>query len=342
MEASVWVRTNPPGEGYRSSALKSPLFRFIPLLMSFLLLFGHWTVLAQEPAGQLKASVDATEITVGDVVTLSLNVQHPSSVKLAFPSFGNEFGEWVVRNVKSIPPKNLNNGHQEDGLQIQLAVYKTGEFEVPALEVELIKSSGERSVLVSQPIKIKVESVLTGQEQDLKGLKAQAEIRPDYLPFLFFLAALVFALFLLYRLIGYLRKRRKPGLMEARDTRTHEQIARDAIQALLSRKLVEQGFFKQFYLELSEISKRYLGRKLNILSLERTSEEFTRDLRKTSLASADFQRVREFLMDCDLVKFAKYHPSQEETQEILAHAFLIIDSVAASERDSRLQLEVPV
>jgi hypothetical protein len=46
-------------------------------------------------------------------------------------------------------------------------------------------------------------------------------------------------------------------------------------------------------------------------------------------------------MDCDLVKFAKYHPSQEETQEILAHAFLIIDSVAASDRDSRLQLEVP-
>ena len=76
--------------------------------------------------------------------------------------------------------------------------------------------------------------------------------------------------------------------MEVRDTRTPEQIARDAIQDLLSRKLIEQGLLKQFYLELSEIVKRFLGQKLNILSLERTTEEFTRDLRKTSLPATGF------------------------------------------------------
>ena len=130
-------------------------------------------------------------------------------------------------------------------------------------------------MLSSEPIKIKVESVLTGQKQELKELKAQAEITPDYRPFLLLLAALASAVFLIYWLITTLKKRRKVAVMEVRDNRTPEQIARDAIQALLSRKLVEQGLLKQFYLELSEIVKRYLGQKLNILSLERTTEEFT-------------------------------------------------------------------
>ena len=52
-------------------------------------------------------------------------------------------GEWTVRNVNNIPAKSLSNGNQEVGLQIQLAIYKTGEFSIPAMEVELIQEKRE-------------------------------------------------------------------------------------------------------------------------------------------------------------------------------------------------------
>ncbi len=295
---------------------------------------------AQESTGHLKASVDATEITIGDIVTLSLAVQYPSSVRATLPPVGNMLGEWTVRNVNTIPVRSLSNGDHEVGLLIQLAIYKTGEFSIPPIEAELIQKNGKREVLSSEPIKIKVESVLTGQKQELKELKAQAEITPDYRPFLLLLAALASAVFLIYWLITTLKKRRKVAVMEVRDNRTPEQIARDAIQALLSRRLVEQGLLKQFYLELSEIVKRYLGQKLNILSLERTTEEFTSDLKKTSLALPDFEMIREFLVECDLVKFAKYHPSPEEIQSIQEQAIQLIDSIAASPIGSSQEMEV--
>jgi hypothetical protein len=336
MEARVLVCTISSVDRVDLNTLKSLLFRSILHLLSLLLLFGNGMVLAQGSAGQLKASVDSTEINIGDIVTLSLAIQYPSSAKVAFPAVGSVLGDWTVRNVRNIPAKSLSNGNQEVGLQVQLAIYKIGEFNIPAMEVELIKKSGEREVLDSKPIKIKVESVLSGQKQELKDLKAQAEITPDYRPFLLLLAALASAVFLIYWLIAALRKCRKVVLMEVRDTRTPEQIARDAIHSLMNRKLAEQGLLKEFYLELSEIVKRYLGQKLNILSLERTTEEFSRDLRKTSLALPDFEMIREFLVECDLVKFAKYHPSPEEIQSILQQAIQLIDSIAATRNsDSR-------
>jgi hypothetical protein len=102
--------------------------------------------------------------------------------------------------------------------------------------------------------------------------------------------------------------------------RSAEEIAREAIERLLARKLVEQGHLKQFYLELSEIIKRFLGSKLGVHSLERTTEEFTRDLRAVSVPSAEYRMIREFLEDCDLVKFAKYRPAAEEVEQIIARS----------------------
>ena len=94
-------------------------------------------------------------------------------------------------------------------LELQLAAYKTGDVEVPALNVETVKATGEKEVLASEPIKVAVQSVLTGKQDTLKDLKPQAEIEADYKPFLFFLAALASAVYLVYRLVQYFKRRKK-------------------------------------------------------------------------------------------------------------------------------------
>ncbi|MCI0422242.1 MAG: hypothetical protein L0312_23940, partial [Acidobacteria bacterium] len=248
----------------------------------------------------------------------------------AFPSIGSSLGEWVVRSSNQLPPKKLDDGSIEDVLELQLAIYKTGTFAIPALEVETVTASGKKMVLASEPVKINVQSVLTGNQDALKDLKPQAEIAADYRPFLFFLAALASAAYLVYRLIQYLKRRKQVPPPKAISARSAEEIAREAIERLLARKLVEQGHLKQFYLELSEIIKRFLGSKLGVHSLERTTEEFTRDLRDASIPSAQYRKIRDFLEDCDLVKFAKYRPGAEEVQQIITRSREMIDNVAES------------
>ncbi len=283
--------------------------------------------LSQEIKAQVKTSVDATAVTIGDLVTVKLSVKHPETLKIAFPPVGTSLGEWAVRSSKQLPPTKLTAGSVEDTLELQLAAYKTGTFEVPALNVETVKSSGAKEVLASEPIKIAVQSVLTGKQDTLKDLKPQAEIEPDYKPFLFFLAALASAAYLVYRFIQYFKRRTKAPVLKPERMRSAEEIAREAIERLLARKLVEQGHFKQFYLELSEIIKRFLGSNLGVHSLERTTEEFTRDLRDVSVPSAQYRMIREFLEDCDLVKFAKYRPGTAEVEQIIARSRAMIDGM---------------
>jgi len=258
-------------------------------------------------------------------VTVKLSVKHPETLKIAFPPLGTSLGEWTVRSSKPLAPTKLADGSVEDTLELQLAAYKTGDFEIPALNVETVKTSGEKEVLASEPIKIAVQSVLTGNQDTLKDLKPQAEIEADYKPFLFFLAALASAAYLVYRLVQYFKRRKRAPIPKPERVRSAEEIAREAIERLLARKLVEQGHLKQFYLELSEIIKRFLGSKLGVHSLERTTEEFTRDLRAVSVPSAEYRMIREFLEGCDLVKFAKYWPGAEEVEQTIARARAMID-----------------
>jgi len=290
-------------------------------------LLGVSSTLSQETKAQLKTSVHATTVTIGDVVTVRLSVKHPETLRIAFSPVGTALGEWMVRSSKPLPPTKLADGNVENTLELQLAAYKTGDFEVPALSVEVVKTNGEKEVLVSEPVKLTVQSVLTGNQDTLKDLKPQAELKADYKPFLFLLAALASFAYLVYRLIQFFKKRKRAPVPRPERIRSAEEIAREAIERLLARKLVEQGHLKEFYLDLSEIVKRFLGSKLGVHSLERTTEEFTRDLRATSLASAQYRMIREFLEDCDLVKFAKYRPGADEVEQIIVRSRNMIDAM---------------
>jgi hypothetical protein len=106
---------------------------------------------------------------------------------------------------------------------------------------------------------------------------------------------------------------------------TPEEAARKAIAELEAKNLIQRGFFKEYYFELSEIVKRYLGRRLKIPSLERTTGEFAFDLERSQLLWDQRQIVRRFLEECDLVKFARYSPSSGEIETIRQGAVGIVD-----------------
>jgi hypothetical protein len=297
-------------------------------------------LLAQGQTAELKVSADKSTITIGDVVRVKLEVRRPESNKIAFPSFGPRHGDWVVRNSAHLPPGKAEPGWVSEALQLELTIYKVGEFEIPPLGVEEISSAGARRLLTSEPIKIKVQSVLGKDDGELEDIKAQADIPPDYKPLLTFLTALGALAIIIYMAFQHYKKRKRPRPLTPKDTRPLEEIAREAIRVLLTKGLIQNGLLKQFYLELSEIIKRYLGSKLGIVSLERTTEEFTYDLRKVAVPWEHHLLVREFLMDCDLVKFAKYKPAEDEINRTVQRSLEIIDIFGSVGTKDRTALEV--
>jgi hypothetical protein len=89
--------------------------------------------------------------------------------------------------------------------------------------------------------------------------------------------------------------------------------------------LLERGEVKAFYIELVEILRRYLGERFAVETFERTSEEILEALRAARLPLRPWTATAEFFGACDLVKFAKYLPSPDETRATVERAYRLID-----------------
>jgi hypothetical protein len=68
--------------------------------------FSVLAALSQDAKAQLKTSVDATTVTIGDVVTVKLSVKHPETLKIAFPPVGTSLGEWTVRSSEPLAQRS--------------------------------------------------------------------------------------------------------------------------------------------------------------------------------------------------------------------------------------------
>ncbi len=98
--------------------------------------------------------------------------------------------------------------------------------------------------------------------------------------------------------------------------------AKHKLQAALS--LISQP--KPFVVAVSDTARTYLEERFQFHAPERTTEEFLHELRGTDLLLPDQKEsVGQFLASCDLVKFAKYEPGENELRELHSSAVRLVE-----------------
>ena len=91
-----------------------------------------------------------------------------------------------------------------------------------------------------------------------------------------------------------------------------------------SLKLLSQP--KPFVIAVSDTLRGYLEDRFTFRAPERTTEEFLHELQETPLLDATQKRgLGEFLQRCDLVKFAKYEPTQAELRNLHGAAYRLVE-----------------
>jgi len=77
---------------------------------------------------------------------------------------------------------------------------------------------------------------------------------------------------------------------------------------------------------VSDVIRVYLEERFNLHAPDRTTEEFLDELRNSSRLNEEHKALLEnFLMKCDLVKFAREEPSEPELRGLLDAALRLID-----------------
>jgi hypothetical protein len=74
---------------------------------------------------------------------------------------------------------------------------------------------------------------------------------------------------------------------------------------------------KPFVIAVSDALRTYLEERFDFRAPERTTEEFLRELQATQLLNpAQKESLGDFLQRCDLVKFARYEPTEAELRDL--------------------------
>ena len=97
--------------------------------------------------------------------------------------------------------------------------------------------------------------------------------------------------------------------------RPAHEIALEALTDLYSSDLLEKGQSKFFYICLSEILRNYLEGRYYVTAMEETTDEIIRDL-AGHVDDEKRRKLSRILKESDLVKFAKYIPDSNQTEEI--------------------------
>ncbi|MBR3653851.1 MAG: hypothetical protein IKN62_00245 [Elusimicrobia bacterium] len=248
------------------------------------------------------------DITVGDKVVLNikaegLTVDSLDKEKLAEANFG----DFELLNVQPT---------QDGSVDLVLSVYKAGKTELLSVEIPYTYVD-QKKFVKTNALPIEVKSVLDPKNPptdilDIKGIIKFHHGLLWYLPFLIALIILSLAIYFIYRYIK--KKNRKPTPEEIIQSIPPKEYALKQLDELQTLSLIEKGHVKEYYDRLSDIIRFYISRTYSVDGMEKTTTEFYSML-KNKIAPEHNRELKNYLINCDFVKFAKLIPSSEEIEK---------------------------
>jgi hypothetical protein len=280
----------------------------------------------------IEVSADRAAVTVGDPVTLTFRLRHAKDFTIVTFDADRSLQTLTTLDQKEAAPRTLEDGRIEEVRVLSLAAYETGRKEIAPVRVVWRDPSGREGSVATRRVEIEVTSVLTeGQTEPADIKKPAAMPERGVWPWVVLGALLVAAV---VALLWWRRRRRRPveeTATPAAPPRPAHEVAYAELERLLTSGLLERGAVKEFYIELAEIVRRYLGARFGVETFERTTGEILEELRGARLPVKPMAMVSELLSACDLVKFAKYRPEQDESRRTVEHAYRLVDETRPSE-----------
>jgi len=265
---------------------------------------------------------------LSDTIALELTVRAEPDVEIKRPEFGKGVTEFTIRDYDVLSEK-MEEGKIVRRYRYKLEAEQAGKLLIRSQQIEYIskrtqeKEPGKRTFILSSPIELFLTTETGNKPPDLSDVGGTTEpmaIEPKPLP------AWVIALIAAVVLGGagaalYFAKRKRVEAIAAEIVKTPEEIARAELDALLAEKLAEREEFKEFYVRLTGIVRRYIERKTGINAPEQTTEEFLHDPATRRTFSLDkAQRLGQFLEAADMVKYAAMRPGPRELAESVDRA----------------------
>jgi len=289
------------------------------LLYIFLLIS---TISFSQKSSLVLIEIDTTNIRIGEQFNLKISVEETDNVII--PKLELK-GLEVIDSIKVDTIKNSLIK------RYVLTGFDSGSFYIPQQQIFVKNQAYLTDSLLVNVATIAVDTSKI-KKFPIKSIKTEPFILDDFKGYIWIVLLVIVVIGLLVYFFGFRKK--KEELQE--EIITIIPAFEEAISKLhqLDEKLLWQNNqIKQYYSELTEIVRNYLGRDIEIPTFEQTSDEIImlikiqNDEKKLGLSKETLKIITSLLRNADLVKFAKAKPLSNEIEGDRKCAELIIKKI---------------
>lgn len=309
--------------------------RIIKIAVLVIGAFFLFSCKVKTPSGlTVRDFIDKEAPGIGENIRYEITVTAPKDTEVEFSDLAFDLGKLVSKD-KDTPAGGLSVKDsgliKKDSSSVKkvtqwwtLVSYAAASYRIPKVTIRYREKGGKQwQEAQAEEKDIRIKSLLTKDSTDIRDIKgpyAQWRGWVTYLVLLVLLSAGI-AFFTAFNL----RKKRLSAVCLSEQLSPWEEAYR-RLDELKAKAYEKSGRVKDYYIELSDIVRHYLEGRFNFSAPEMTTEEFLAYIKDSEGLLYEHKNLfKEFLSSCDLVKFAKYGPSEQEIDSSFRLAKKIID-----------------
>jgi hypothetical protein len=279
----------------------------------------------------VQTSVSTNTITIGDKFIYKVKIFYSPDILISNIPITDTLNVFEIKdyNIKDARQIGLFSKKMLKEYSYLLSTFTIGEYTVPGFVLSFTDKNQKTRFVKTKDIRINVISVKhkKGDKDDIRDIEPFIRAKYSLLYYLIFfiiilgivLGPIIYYLYIIQKLPDFISKKQKI------EEPAHVVALRE-LDKLKNSDLIDKGDYKLFYIILSEILKTYLEKRYDINVLDKTTYEVYYTLREKNIDKKMIGKIKEFLENCDLVKFAKYVPPMKDVEKDLICGYEIIEA----------------
>ena len=296
---------------------------------------GLWAAFCVKAQVTVQASLDSTDIFIGQQAHVLLKVTADSKSNVVFPVYPSKLLVKGVEILKEevVATEMLNNQQQRSITKCYtITSFDSAFYYLPPMKVKVGTKEYESKSLALKVMTLDVDTLHLDKFFGPKGIAEVPYSWQDWRTIFWMSIVLIFMLlFVCYIALQLHNNRPILRLLRLKAVLPPHLWAMKKIEKLKSDE-VRRADTKEYYSELTDVLRNYIQRRYGFNALEMTSNEIV-DRLMSATDDASLDELKELFATADLAKFAKLQTQLSENDENLLRAMNFINATKVEEKE---------
>ena len=264
--------------------------------------------------------------TITDKKDILIGEQIKHTIKMPLPINGAGLKQWIVI-PDSIPHFDIvetgtvdTTNFKDDSKAIEQTIiitsFDSGRWVFPSLPIELSATGGQQAETVyTDSFYVNVSYAPADSTNQLRDIKPIIKVSVIDFFWYYIIGGAVLLLLIIYLLYRYFKKKKKdaPAITGSKLSPFDEAMAE--LKKLSQFNLQDADEIKSYHIKVAGIFKNYVSRKQGKNLFNKTTGDLLISMKEVNLPPDNISKLATALRCTDAVKFAKYLPSSNESED---------------------------